>query len=60
MTHLITKDEEIREQHGKRLLELSLKSIKQKPQLDELNDEQIQFVNRKIKASAKSWEVWDT
>lgn len=53
-----TKDDEIREYHLKRIEQLCKKSIKQKPQLDEPNDEQKDWVDRKMKASAKNWEVW--
>jgi len=37
---------EIKEQHLKRLLELSLKSLEKKPQLEELNQEQKQWVKK--------------
>jgi hypothetical protein len=51
MTQLIVKDkdDEIREYHLKRLEQLSLKSIKEKPQLEKLNNEQINWVKRKMK-----------
>lgn len=45
--------------HRSRLLELSLKSIGKAPQLDELTYEQEVWVDRRMKGSARSWEVWD-
>ena len=54
MTELITKDDEIRAYHRKRLYELSLKSIKQKPQLEEPNEEQKQWIDRKMHSA--NWE----
>ena len=59
MTELLTKDDEIREYHLKKLYELSLKSIKQKPQLEKLNEEQKAWVEFRMKGIARSWEVWD-
>ena len=44
MTQLITKNDEIKEYHRKRLYELSLKSIGEKPQLEKPNDEQQKWV----------------
>jgi hypothetical protein len=39
-----SNDEEIKEYHLKRLYELSLKSIGKKPELEELTDEQKEWV----------------
>ena len=61
MTQVIThkdKDDEIRAYHRKRLAELSLKSSKEKPQLEEPNQEQNQWIKRKMRGNA-NWEVWD-
>jgi hypothetical protein len=44
-----------KEKHLKRLLELSEKSARQKPQLEEPTDEQKEWVIRKMKAPASSW-----
>jgi hypothetical protein len=49
MTQLITKDDEIREYHLKRLFYLSHKSVGQKPQLEEPNEEQKDWIERKMK-----------
>ena len=42
----VNKSNEIKEFHLKRLYELSLKSIGEIPQLDELNSEQKQWVKK--------------
>ena len=42
-------DEEIKEAHRKKLLELSLKSIGRIPQLDEPTEEQVLWINKKMK-----------
>jgi hypothetical protein len=46
MTQLITNDDEIKEYHRKKLLELSLKSIGEIPELEELTDEQKEWVKK--------------
>ena len=51
-------DHEIKESHLKRLEKLSIKSIGEIPQLEEPTDEQQKWINRRIRASARSWEVW--
>jgi hypothetical protein len=51
--------EKIKEYHRKRLEQLSQKSIGENPQLDELTEEQKQWVNRRMKDSPTSWETWD-
>jgi hypothetical protein len=49
----------IRRDHRKRLLELSQKSVGEIPQLHDPNDEQKEWVIRKMKAPRWAWEVWD-
>jgi hypothetical protein len=49
MTQLITNDDEIKELHRNRLLELCLKSIGEIPQLDEPNQEQSDWLKRRMK-----------
>jgi hypothetical protein len=44
-----------KEYHLKKPLELSLKSLGEIPQLEDPNDEQLQWVERKMKAPASSW-----
>lgn len=56
MTQLITKDDEIREQHRKRLYELSLKSIGEIPQLEEPSYEQKEWFVHKMKV-ARAWNT---
>jgi len=52
---LVTKDEDIKKVHRKRLEKLSKKSIGKIPQQDhhELNEEQKQWIKR------KTWRTWD-
>ena len=47
MTQLITKDDEAKEYHRKRLYELSLKSLGETPQLEKPNEEQKQWIKKK-------------
>ena len=54
-----TTKQKQKEYHLKRLKELSEKSLGEIPQLDELTEEQKQWVNRRMKDSATSWEIWD-
>ena len=54
-----TDSEKIRKYDRKRLDQLSLKSIGEIPQLDNLTEEQKQWVNRRMKDSPTSWETWD-
>ena len=54
-----TNPERIKEYHRKRLEQLSLKSTAEIPQLDELTEEQKQWVNRRMKDSATGWEIRD-
>ena len=49
----------IKQQHLKRLEELSLKTAGQTPQLEEPNEEQLQWVKNKMKGSARSWQTWN-
>ena len=49
----------IKERHLKRLHELSLKSAEQKPQLEEPTEEQSQWVERRMKGSARTWKRWN-
>jgi hypothetical protein len=58
MTQLIINDDEAKEYHRKKLYELSLKSLGEIPQLDEPTEEQNEWVNRRMRASAKSWEAY--
>jgi hypothetical protein len=56
MTQVIAhKDNETKERHLKRLFELSKKSIREIPQLDEPTNEQKKWVIRKMKAPSSSW-----
>ena len=43
--------------HLKRLHELSLKSIGEIPQLDQLTEEQQEYVDRKMRNSSRNWET---
>ena len=54
-----TNPERIKQYHRKRLEKLSLKSIGEIRQLDKLTEEQKQWVNRRLKVPATSWETWD-
>lgn len=54
-----TNTEKIKKYDRKRLEQLSLKSLREIPQLEELTEEQKQWVNRRMKDSATSWETWD-
>lgn len=56
MTVIEHKNDETREYHIKKLYELSLKSLGEIPQLDEPTDEQSLWVNRRMRASTKSWD----
>ena len=61
MTQVIAhkdKDDEIKEHHLKRLYELSKKSLGEISQLQDPNDGQLEWVNRRMKASARSWEAY--
>lgn len=53
-------DEQTREYHLKKLYQLSLKSLGQIPQLDEPTKEQNQWVERRMRGSARSrsWQRW--
>lgn len=48
---------EIKEHHLKRLQELSLKTIGEIPELDQLTEEQKEYVDRKMRNSSRNWEV---
>ena len=48
-----------KEYHLKRLQKLSEQSLGQIPQLEEPTDEEKEWVLRKLKTSAKSWEAFD-
>ena len=48
-------DEETKEYHLKKLYELSKKSLGQIPQLEDPNEEQKQWVKRKMKAPSWTW-----
>jgi hypothetical protein len=52
-------EDETREYHLKKLFELSLKSIGEIPQLEEPNQEQKEWFERRMKGSARSSEVWN-
>ena len=54
-----TNPEKIKEYHRKRLEQLSLKSIGEIPHLEEPNEEQKQWLNRRMKDSPTSWETRD-
>jgi hypothetical protein len=45
----VMTDDETRAYHRKKLFELSIKSLGQIPQLDDLNEEQQQWIERKMK-----------
>ena len=47
----------IKEHHLKRLHELSIKSIGEIPQLDQLTEEQKEYVDRKMYNSSRNWEA---
>jgi len=51
--------EEVITFHLRKLLELSEKSFRKTPQLEEPNEEQKQWVIRRMKGSSRSWVVWD-
>ena len=50
-------DEETRQYHRKRLLELSLKSLGEIPQLEDPNQEQTEWLERRMRGSARNWET---
>ena len=52
-------EEETKEYHLKRLLELSSKSQGKIPQLEEPNEEQREWLERRMKAPAWTCEIWD-
>lgn len=49
----------IKQHHLKRLQELSLKTAGQTPRLDEPTEEQTQWVERKMRASSRTWKTWN-
>ena len=51
-------DNEIRAYHRKRIYELSLKSIRGIPQLDDPNKEQKAWIETRMKDSDRGWEKW--
>ncbi|MGH9973190.1 MAG: hypothetical protein ACRD93_04760 [Nitrososphaeraceae archaeon] len=51
-------DDETREYHRKKLLELSKNLEFVVPQLDEPSEEEKEWVNRRMRGSAGSWERW--
>jgi hypothetical protein len=51
--------EKDKEYHLKRLLKLSVKSLGEIPQLDEPTEEQLEYVNRRMRASTRSWEAYN-
>jgi len=55
----VMTEEETKEYHVKKLYELSIKSLGEIPQLGDPTDEQLQWVNRRMRASAKSWEAYN-
>jgi hypothetical protein len=55
----LSSDLEQRIKALKRLEQLSLKSLREPPQLEEPNQEQKHFVNRKMRASEGSWEAYN-
>jgi hypothetical protein len=63
MTQLVTdrdKDkEETMQYYRKNLYQLSVKSLGQIPELDELSDEQGQWTDRKMSCPLICWERWD-
>jgi hypothetical protein len=52
-------DEQTRQYHRKRLLELSLKTVGAVPWLHNPSRKQKEWFIRRMKGSARSWEVWD-
>ena len=52
-------DKEIRDYHLKRLYDLSLKTLGDIPQLEELTEEQEEWFERRMKGTKRSWETWD-
>ena len=50
-------DEQIKACHRKRLLELSLKTIGEIPQLEDPNQEQTEWLERRMRGSARNWET---
>ena len=46
-----------KEYHLMRLLELSRKSVGEIPQVDELTEEQKEYVDRKMRNSSRNWEA---
>jgi hypothetical protein len=53
VTQITKEDEEIKQYHRKKLLELSLKSLGEIPQLDDPTEEQKEWVIRKMRRSFK-------
>jgi len=49
---------ETKEYHLKKLYQLSLKSIGQVPQQDDLNEEKKEWYEFRMKGNARSWERW--
>jgi len=58
MTAVIQEDKD-KEYHLKRLQELSEDSLGVIPYVDEPTNEEKEWVLRKLKTSAKSWEAFD-
>jgi len=54
----VTTDAETKEYHLKKLYELSLKSIGQIPWVDDPSEEQLEWANRRVHSSTKSWEAF--
>lgn len=52
-------DQAIKERHLKRLKELSEKSLGEVPQLDKPTNEQKEWMKRRMRGSARSWEVYN-
>ena len=46
-----------KEYHLMRLLELSRKSVGEIPQVDQLTEEQKEYVDRKMRNSSRNWEA---
>jgi hypothetical protein len=55
----VKTDEQIKQEHLKHLEQLALSHIGDIPQLGEPTDEQKEWIKRRMKGSAKSWEVWN-
>jgi hypothetical protein len=55
----VMTDEETKKYHRRKLFELSLKSLGQIPLLDDPSEDQLEWVNRRMHGSARSWETWD-